>query len=91
GDENAHATLGFGLSVDTQRLTTLLRTDALDRGVSLGGAWRGDAVLRDDGGVAALVTADGARVAADLVIAAAGADTAPGGAREDWRAWFPFD
>lgn len=91
GDESALATLGFGLSVDTQRFTALLRTDALDRGVRLGGAWRGDVVVCDDGGVAALVTADGTRVAADLVIAAAGADTAPGSAREDWRAWFPFD
>lgn len=38
GDETAHSALAFGLCVDTQRMTAMLREDALERGVQLTGA-----------------------------------------------------
>lgn len=91
GDETVHAALAFGLCVDTARMTAMLRSDALERGVALAGIWRGEALRRGDGGIERLVLADGASLAADLVIDASGPDSRLGGAREDWAAWFPFD
>ena len=38
GDETAHSALAFGLCVDTQRMASMLREDALERGVQLTGA-----------------------------------------------------
>lgn len=37
GDETAHSTLAFGLCVDTERMTAMLRKDAIERGVQLTG------------------------------------------------------
>lgn len=91
GDETVHASLAFGLCVDTARLTAMLRSDALERGVRIAGAWRGEAVRRSDCGTTQLVLTDGTSLAADLVIDASGPQSPLGGAREDWSAWFPFD
>lgn len=91
GDETVHAALGFGLCVDTARMTAMLRGDALERGVTLAGKWNGEAERRGDGGLERLVLADGTSLAADLVIDASGPDSPLCGAREDWTAWFPFD
>ena len=90
------STLAHGLHLEGPRLAALLRSAALDSGAATASAPLAR-VERDDGGaVAALVTADGARIEADLYVDASGsaarlAGEGPGSAWEDWAAWLPCD